>query len=559
MNTFLLYLIFLVPAVGEGIGVRIDHRFFLFWYLAIPTVLYFFFLKKKERFHLPIKMTLIFLLFLNFSAVSTFFFSLDKQVSFENFLFYCSLFLICIFFYNNKHLGEKFIRISIPLLSIIFIAYSVSIPFLKKIGTPFFIPAFEKQTVMPIFSSHNQLGDFLGLGLIMFFISLIKKNNPILMAALIIFFYFFIFSFSRSAYVSIFIVLVIFLIQSRIKRQPLYFLGLIIVTLSLFSFFIISSSNFSSNSPFFGIQQYIKNTKGLVTRNLISGHSILISQAFKSIKEYPYFGIGNGNFLLASWKYNNANDTSDSSHNLILDIGVEQGIPAALVLLIIIAFLLIQALKKKSVESYLFIYLLLNFQTNYAYQIYLFLILSVIFAGIIYEEDASFEFSPLFFGSATTVLIVSLFAIVSSFLFLKSGYPLLAIHVYPLNKKAYVEVIGSNKNLSFVEKAIHEANSIAPYDLPIIVSSANYYLETSQKRKALRLYEKAYEANHLVNFSISKQIYFLKRQLDSRQEADLFLTDVIKDLKKTYLPEYFREDFNTFCRQAETPICLNVF
>ena len=53
------------------------------------------------------------------------------------------------------------------------------------------------------------------------------------------------------------------------------------------------------------------------------------------MKEYPLFGIGAGNFLKASLKYNVGNNISDSAHNIFLEVATEQGIPAALLLLAI--------------------------------------------------------------------------------------------------------------------------------------------------------------------------------------------------------------------------------
>ena len=153
----LLFLFFLIPMILEGIGIKVLHQFFLLYYFAVPTFLYFYLFTKSHPLHLPPRLTLLSFLFFLLGEVSLFF-SYDKQTSFEYFLFTLSLFLIFIFFYNFKKTGEQFVYLFICLLGLFFIGYSLF---------PLFPPHLEKQVVLASYASHNHLGDFLGLLLIL--------------------------------------------------------------------------------------------------------------------------------------------------------------------------------------------------------------------------------------------------------------------------------------------------------------------------------------------------------------------------------------------------------
>ena len=541
----LLFLSFLIPLILEGIGIKIYHQFFLFYYLAVPTFLYFYLFTKSHPLHLPPRLTFLIVLLFIFGAISIFF-SYDKQTSFEYFLFSVSLFLIFLFFYNAKKMGERFVYLSICLLGLFFIGYSLF---------PLFPPHLEKQVVFASYTSHNHLGDYLGLLLIFLLTFHVKKHPLLLLASFFSIFFFFIFSFSRSAYLAFTLTAILFFIQHiRTIHRPYVYVGAISLGIILIFTTLVSSQNITSVSPLFILQQYSKKIALLSPRDLFSGRDMFTTQALQSIKENSYFGIGAGNFIKASLKYNVNNNISDSAHNIFLEVATEQGIPAGIVLLIMSVLILSSIFNRPSSTGYLFFYLLINFQTDYTYQIYLFLILATIIAATLYKEEEMML--PLWlYGSINVFLLGSLVLIVTSALFLKQNNPLMALSWYPLNRQAYIEAIKQN-NDGNAPILIKKGLSVAPYDTGIILAGSEYYLNNGEKEKALSLYEKAYDANHLISFSIMKQIYLLKKELRLPKEAEMFLKEIMQSFQQIFITESFKKELNDFCLKEQQKWCI---
>lgn len=554
----LFFLFFLVPFALEGIGIKTYHHYFILYYLAVPTFLYFFIFLRSYPLRLPPRLTFLSIIFFALGFVSLFS-SHDKQTSFEYFLFSVSLFLIFIFFYNFKKIGEQFVYLSICLLGLFFIGYSLF---------PLFPPYLEKQVVLASYASHNHLGDFLGLFLVLL-LSYHKRTEQrslfptLFITSFLCIFWFFIFSFSRSAYLALLVTAGLFFIQKykTIRRSYLYVgavsLGIILIFITL-----ISSQNITSTSPLFNLQQYLSKTVTLNPRDLLSGRDEFAKQALQSIKEHPFFGIGTGNFLKASLKYSVSNNISDSAHNIFLEITTEQGIPAALLLLIIVLLILSSIFNHPPAYrqagpsiAYLFLYLLINFQTDYTYQIYLFLILATIIAATSYKEKDEMAFPLLLYGGINVFLLGSLVLIVTSALLLKQNNPVQALSLYPLNRAAYIGAI-KQSNDGNAAMLIEKGLAIAPYDTGIILTASEYYLSKGEKEKAFFLYQKAYSANHLIAFPIMKQIYFLKKELLSPKEAEMFLNEITRSFRQIYVTESFKKELNDFCIEVRGKLCL---
>jgi len=117
INDCLLFTLFFIV---EGIGFILPRQLNLYFYYAIPAVLSIYFLVKKKTNSFSKKhlnyLRAISVIFIN----STFWFSVDKQNSFELTLFYITGFLIFIFFYNNKLLGQQLIKLFVVFGSIVF-------------------------------------------------------------------------------------------------------------------------------------------------------------------------------------------------------------------------------------------------------------------------------------------------------------------------------------------------------------------------------------------------------------------------------------------------------
>jgi len=551
---FFILFIF-IPFFLEGLGIWVDRRIFLLYYSSIPSFFYIYtsFIFKKIK--IPLMAGLLYFLFLFFSAISTLFFSLDKHVSFELFFLHYSSFLLFLFFYNFKK-STVLLSCYLPIiLGFLFTVYSFLLPFFKSKGFTSLIPLFEKQFVFASYTNHNHLGDFLGLLVLVTFYYLIHKK----WSALPFFLFFFgimMLSFSRSAYLAFFIVfiLILFFYRKNISTLILPFV-LFILSLMLFATFIISIQ-VPINSPFYKIQTLLKTSLDVSPRETISARDIYFKQAFISINKYPFFGIGSGNFLIASKSNVISSNSSDSAHNIILELATEQGLFATIFFLLFIFLITKHALTNSSLSGFLFLYLLINFQTDYTYQVYSLFLFWIILSSLSYSEKNEIEASSSLYGLLCIVPLVILVCISTSSLLLKIGNIEGANNWYPLSKDVYVSAIKKQDNKSSI--FIARAEQIAPYDLNIIIESANYYITKGNKQKALSYYERVYSMNKLCSFYFIKRIYTLKKEVQSKKIADSFLKGVVLDYEHIFATDVLRKEFSNFCREEKITPCLKI-
>ena len=102
--------------------------------------------------------------------------------------------------------------------------------------------------------------------------------------------------------------------------------------------------------------------------------------AYLSFKERPLLGVGPGNFAYASNEYSIINRKSDSSHNLLLDILIENGIVGLVLFLIFLAMFF--AGRDKGVYSLIAVVLLVNFMTDYTFRISAIMLLFFFLLGL---------------------------------------------------------------------------------------------------------------------------------------------------------------------------------
>ncbi|MFH0772788.1 MAG: O-antigen ligase family protein, partial [bacterium] len=377
----LLFLFLLIPSLLEGLGLWVDRRIFLLYFSTISSFFYIYGSFFPVPIKIPLKAGISYVSFLFFLSISTFFFSLDKQTSFELLLLYYSSFLFFIFFYNRKKSTYWFAYYFPIVLGVFFTCYSFLLPFFRQKGLNLLLPVIEKQFVFASYANHNHLGDLMGLLVIILSYYCFQKKW-----AFVPFFLFFsvilIVSFSRSAYVAFFIVFILMLFYAR-KRISSFLLPLFFLFLSTIIFITyLTSVQQPVGSPFFTLQTFGKTVLNISPRDTISGRDVFVKQALLSIQKYPLFGIGGGNFIIAS--QNNIINTvfSDSAHNIFLQLATEQGVFATLCFLLFVFLVLRRVFLSPSLPGFLFLYLLLNFQTDYTYQIYsLFLFWIILSAG----------------------------------------------------------------------------------------------------------------------------------------------------------------------------------
>lgn len=547
----LVFLLLSPPLLLEGIGMKIPREYFLLYYLFIPF-LFIPFTLHQSALRIPPLFFICTLLYICAVNIASFFFSLDKQVSIYSFFFYCSLILIFIFFYNHQKQTRRFLPYIILFFNVLFIAYSLCIPYFQSHNLKILMPFMEKQVVFPTYSPHNHLGDFLGLGLVVLLIKSISTNRFMLWTGFFILFIFFILSFSRSSYVAFGVVFILFLFFERKKIGRSYLLlGSIVLSVLLIILAISSSRLSKTTSSLDTLSTTVNTVVQIIPRDLISQRNVFAQQALFSAQKYP-FGIGAGNFVLASLRYNWRNDISDSAHNIFLEQLAENGIPATIFIIMLATLLVVNALRFPSLPGYLFLYLLVNFQTDYTYQIYIFSIFATILTASFYYEKKEIHISVT--GYVLPTLLLSFIAtqiLLSNYLTQQNRFQE-ALTINPLNKLAYIGALQQSK---YNEPLIKQALSIAPYDIGITLAAINQYMKNGQKMNALELYERAFDANHLLNFGVVKELYFLKREVRGTAIAQAFLKRIIFIYKRGSISEEFRKEINAFCKKVGIKEC----
>lgn len=548
----ILSVFILTPLIIEGLGIFSQRTYLGYYYFILPLCLFIFSLIKKKPIRFPTVASICFILFLIFSLISSVNFSVDKQISFEWWLFYLTSFLFFIFFYNFKLEAKKIIKTVIIIATVIFI-----INFLFKLFFPnlFFIknlPTHEFNLFFSFYTyTHNHLGDFLGLSLILMFVGLVKNIKRVFLAPFFTLIILFLYSFSRSAYMSFLLIISIFVFQFRNRRIIILFSTVLFLVVVFF--FLISSPY----GKLFNLPQ----------KNLFDSRKNYWQQGIQAIKEKPIFGFGMGNFGYASQKYrNNYYTFSGTAHNFLLENFVENGLLTTLPLTIFLMLLLLSAWRRQSVFSLLFFYLFFIFQTDYIYRMYSIMVLFIILAAVVYEEKNKVENTTVF-GIFTLFLYVILQMIMISHIFIKNSRFELAIQTYPFNKSAYPPFINERIQKSDSSQAVIAAGqyeTIAPDDEDIVRILAETYLALGNKKKALLYFEKMYKNNHLVGMPIVEKIYQLKKEVATTQQADAFIQQAFLNYNNIvpywYRTKELKEQMKIFCKQyKKKDICKKIW
>lgn len=333
----------LAPLLFESLGIVGVREYVPIFYLVVPLLLRFL-MKKRIRF--PIKATVTYGIFILSLFISSVWFSVDKQTSFELVLFYISLFLIFIFFYNYR-IDEETVSYGLLWIAGVLAAYLF---LLQGFNNLFPMPQTGYQMTFPVFGNHNHLGDFLGLIIIGCLYLFLKYKKNILLFLGIIAGPLFFFSHSRSAYIaSLVVLLLIYFLEKRIKQSFVVRAIIMLVSIGMIAFFIIATKE-TGMSPIIGqLHGALSEKLSLQPKDFFGGRLSYFQQSIESLHERPFFGLGLGNFEYASKKYaiGYFDETTDA-HNIFLELGVEGGLFALIPFMLFIFLFLKNGLQKRS-------------------------------------------------------------------------------------------------------------------------------------------------------------------------------------------------------------------
>jgi len=528
-----LLLIFLF----EGLGL-VDRQIALFTVYLMPFFLSFFLLFEKKPLQFPKRMTVLFLLFLLFSAISLIF-SINIERSFYFLVYYLAVFLIFVYVFNFKDYLKKEIIIFTFFITFVFFIYSLILFLPLPKNWSFLIPIRDYQFVYQVYSTHHPLGIFLiiPLSLILPIVSIKRK---VWIYIFLILFIAMIFSYFRSSYFA-FIFAFIFLVYKnqqgkKINWIKIFFASLLIIFITLLFF---SLTNYEK--PTFllsNINQFFQTHFNLKYKSFFSGRDEFWLASIKGFTENPLFGVGLGNFSNLSLKSLSMSLTADSS-NLFLDFFAETGFFGGLFFLIIVLKIFFSRAKnfnKDDVYSKMifisFLALIFFFQTgpgkHYSLILYFFTA-----GALIYEEEEKINCRWLFFLISVFIAFI-IHLIFMSKIYLKIGQPLLAFYHFPFQKTIYQPLIEKLEEKGEIDKAGRFLNTYATFffgETDVINYVANNYEKKGKKEKALFFYEKSYYWDRFQGFSLIEKIYRLKKQSIGEEETKQFI--------KKFLSEYY--------------------
>lgn len=292
-QVFTLLIFFLL--IVEGFGIPFGHEAAVLLSIIFIPVLFVHMLFHK-KFIFPKKATLLFLIFLIITLISTAF-SVNVSNSFQYLLFLLSMFLAFLISYNYKKQLEKPLIILIFTSSALFTIYYL---ILSSHLLNLYTPQNGYQLVYSGILSHNHLGDFLVLPSILCIYYLYNRRHYSLTISyqlLAISFCFLsipfiIFSYSRSAYLSIALTIVLLHVNYLQKKHSWSsrVVSRIVILLIVLAtgFFIVATTRQAAQQPYPSkVNKYLVQREDLISTktymatdwNILARHSDLSKNA----------------------------------------------------------------------------------------------------------------------------------------------------------------------------------------------------------------------------------------------------------------------------------------
>lgn len=409
-------LVFLV-FIFEGFGLPFGREFSFYTVLIMPLFLLLPDLIFGKAIYLPrlaVIILLSYLVIVTFAAQS----GISPQNSFKGVLYLFSLSLVFISVFNHKNLALVIPGIILR-LCYCFIGYSIFLYFFAVNNLQNVIPGNGYQFVFSNFGSHNHLGDFLVLGIMVSLYELIFSGRKKYVLPVLLFSFFVFISFSRSAYValmiSVSILIISGLMRKKIKLSSItVFYGIILVAVSMFLFFSVVT-DIRSVPILKDVNSVLTKQLDLKDKTFVSRRDEFAKFAINSFLLRPFWGVGSGNFLYIAQENspNTYKFKPHSSHNLFLDLLSENGIFALVLFLVFLIVVFYSNRGEPSLPFFLLLGMLVNFQTDYTHTIYSFFLLFFILLALIHKERTIYSrfISPALGIFSVLVLVMALFLI----------------------------------------------------------------------------------------------------------------------------------------------------
>lgn len=400
------------------------------------------------------------------------------------------------------------------------------------------MPATGNNLVFPTYKLHNHLGDFLVLPVLGLIYQLRKPKKVLLFLGWILIFGLLIFySYSRSSYTALGAgILTLLLIQIKHKPKPYQLiLGLLLIFSAGF-FLLLTTKETAFNVNFLN---------AIENKLLLNGRDQYWGVSVQTITDYFWIGIGSKNFIYAMGRYSNIPfNWTESSLNIFLSVFSENGVFAFLAFIALLIWVIKNS--RFNLSFVLLIALLVNFQTDYTYEIVGMWLLFWLVLGMSFRNQEPYyqlsSYQMLLPGLIGLILLLQL--VITPVLGLFKLYNLIWI-IDPLNKtnqeKVIIKQIFSQEynqalwQLPLYQK-LYRADSYSQY------AAANYYLVLDKPKEALKAYYQAYQWNPYTNLDLYRRIYALEKKLNGKEAAKGFLRDYQTRLSKLDSNYYFSKE-----------------
>lgn len=462
--------------------------------------------------------------------------SVDQPRSYESLFLWTSYIL---FFVASTQipLTEKKINWSIFLFvaaCVLLFAFKLVFPTLLP-----FITASDRQFILPSSGMHNHLGDIVGLGLVS--VLLIVSSPYLASIARLLFIPIIILSFTKSALLSLFVILIFAGIAIKEKRENFLYTAFVLFYIGVAAI-VVFSLEFSTLSFVAPIQKYIQSSFNISPKPLLSQRDAYTYQTalflFRSPIEYVGFGVGLGNFSYASSKTTDfGGKIIADPHNIFLTFLVEGGIVSLLWTALFLSSVSYYGVKYKRNTLFLFLYLLFLFQTDYVFQIPAFLFLFFFLAGqtvrVPCEEKNTSNVSDLW-------LWIFLFILVGFTSF--QSYSVKAQYV---REQTNLTKALKTNSISGIDKSADILLSLTPYDDTLLIRLSSIYEAYKQEDRAISLLEK------LLVFSphsfIENLPHLLQLKEAAKQDILAYIRSITPELRQATISYEERTVLKSLC------------
>ncbi len=454
---FPLYITAFLFITGLGIGAETNLSFYLLL-MGPPLLFISSYFTGSRRVYIPGKLTLWFIIFIVFSAISTIR-AVEVQRSFEQLIRYVALYILFIYILNHRDEIESWIISLLFMLGALFSVYSLFTDFFLRNNWLFLIPKTSFNVVFPTYFSHNHLGDFLMILFLICFWWLVRnKNRMFSLVFMALLLPFFLLSYSRSAYLALLagIGIMGYAKRKTVRLHSVFFNVLLIIGCTVLFTNLISVNEAGALKPLKPLRLFLVEHTWLQSKPLVGDHVLYLKQAFQTMQKHPLLGIGPNNFIYASRQLAGySSDWSSSSHNVIIDLMVENGL-LAWIALMTAGFYFVKN-RKKSIFLLLLVSLFVNFQTDYTSKIPFFLVLLVLFAGLSHkrEKEETDHIRIIIVSGILFLFFIAIF--LSNFFYARSQY-VASWLAYPLNKKTYPKLMDAFVSKKEYAKALFYAD-----------------------------------------------------------------------------------------------------